>query len=148
MLRKSLPLLTLAHFVECDMHETNGHYSLTQCHKAPHIFHPSFSGFIMNPSRCYEVGFLIAPVLEQERQYVIRCFELLADILKWDVAGISDASLLKSEVVGFRQKTRNAVMGWPGGPISTSELCYFGVLPVGFPSDSLRFASSSGDRIV
>jgi hypothetical protein len=54
-------------------------------------------------------NFVIVPGPKQELRHAIRCFELMATHLKRDVAGLSDPSLLNSEVVGFEQKVRDAL---------------------------------------
>jgi hypothetical protein len=53
--------------------------------------------------------FVIVPVPEQELQHAIRCFELMENYLRWDVAGVSNPSLLNREVEGLEGKVRDAL---------------------------------------
>jgi hypothetical protein len=117
LLRHPLPLRSLAHFIQCEMDEINSAlYHLRSIiippskeDEAPRIYHPSFQDFIMDSSRCSDPGFVIVAVPEQERRHAIRCLELLGRFLKRNVAGISDPSLLNSEVDGFEGKVRDAL---------------------------------------
>ena len=116
-MREPLPLHSLAHFVQFDRQivETTLRrlHSVivppSDIHEAPRIYHPSFLEFIMNPSRCTMSEFVIVPVPKQELRHAIRCFELMATHLRRDVAGISDPSLLNSEVDGFERKVIEAL---------------------------------------
>jgi len=83
--------------------------SPSNIHEAPRIYHPSFLEFIMDGSRCSMAEFVIVPVPEQELRHAVRCFELMTMHLKRDVAGISNPSLLNSEVEGFRQRVRDVL---------------------------------------
>jgi hypothetical protein len=117
VLREPLPLHSLARFVQYDRHTVEATlYHLHSViipafniHEAPRIYHPSFFQFITDASRCSIADFVIVPVPGQEQRHAVRCFELMEIHLKRDVAGISDPSLLNSEVDGFEQKVGNAM---------------------------------------
>jgi hypothetical protein len=117
LMREPLPLHSLAQFLRYKMLDidTTLHHlrsiiiSPSNEHEAPYIYHPSFRDFIGDNSGCSDAGFLIVPVPEQERRHAVRCFELLTKSLKQDVAGISDPSLLNSQVDGFERKVREAL---------------------------------------
>jgi AAA ATPase domain len=117
LLREPLPLRSLSQFVECEVEEIDralyhlGSVIIPPSNKddIPRIYHPSFRDFIMDASRCSDPDFVIVPIPSQERRHAIRCFGLLAQFLKRDIAGISDPSLLNEEVDGFEEKVREAV---------------------------------------
>ncbi|KAF9504200.1 hypothetical protein BS47DRAFT_1334671 [Hydnum rufescens UP504] len=117
LLREPLPLRSLAEFVQYETRvvETSLRHlhsvivPPSNTHEAPRIYHPSFLEFITDPSRCPMSEFVIVAVPEQELRHAIRCFELMATHLRRDVAGISDPSLLNSEVDGFEEKVREAL---------------------------------------
>jgi hypothetical protein len=71
--------------------------------KAPRIYHPSFRDFITDPSRCCIAEFLGVAV-DHEVRHALLCFELMEIFLKHDMAGISDFSLLNSEVEELEEK--------------------------------------------
>jgi hypothetical protein len=117
LLRDPLPLDALARFVKHD--DVGVSAILSQLHSviippvenndAPRIYHPSFPDFITDPSRCSDRRFTIITVPTQERRHALRCFELMSESLRRDLAGIGDASLLNSEVEGFVQKVEDAI---------------------------------------
>ncbi|KAF9505141.1 hypothetical protein BS47DRAFT_1386036 [Hydnum rufescens UP504] len=117
LLRQPLPLGSLAQFVQCtldDVHTALRHLrsviippSIPE--EAPRIYHPSFRDFITDPSRCSIPDFVIVAVPDQELRHALRCLELMATFLRQDVAGISDVSLLNSEVKGLEEKVRDAL---------------------------------------
>jgi AAA ATPase domain len=117
LLRQPLPLGSFAQFVQYELDDVDTalrHLRSIIIHpstldEAPHIYHPSFRDFITNPSRCSIPEFLIVAVPNQELRHALRCFELMATFLKQDVAGISDVSLLNSEVEGLEEKVRDGL---------------------------------------
>jgi NACHT domain len=117
LLREPLPLYSLARFVQYEIpiveatlrHLHSVIVPPSNIHEAPRIYHPSFLEFITDPSRCFLTEFVIVPVPEQELRHAIRCFELMAAHLKRDVAGISDPSLLNTEVEGLERRVKDAL---------------------------------------
>ncbi|KAF9505148.1 hypothetical protein BS47DRAFT_1322404, partial [Hydnum rufescens UP504] len=117
LLRQPLPLGSLAEFVRCtpdDIHTALRHLRSviippSAPDEAPRIYHPSFRDFIMDPSRCSIPDFVIVAGPDQELRHALRCLELMATFLRQDVAGISDVSLLNSEVKGLEEKVRYAL---------------------------------------
>jgi len=77
LLRRPLPLRSLANFVEGDAGMVNNALRHLQSviippsdeNDAPRIYHPSFVDFITSPSRCTMSGFLIVPVPVQEQRH-------------------------------------------------------------------------------
>ncbi|KAF9518438.1 hypothetical protein BS47DRAFT_1389076 [Hydnum rufescens UP504] len=117
LLRQPLPLGSLAEFVQCtpdDIHTALRHLRSviippSAPEESPRIYHPSFRDFIMDPSRCAIPDFVIVAGPDQELRHALRCLELMATFLRQDVAGISDVSLLNSEVKGLGEKVRGAL---------------------------------------
>ncbi|KAF9518945.1 hypothetical protein BS47DRAFT_1337839, partial [Hydnum rufescens UP504] len=117
LLREPLPLGSLAQFVGYKLDDVDSAlYHLRSViiapstpDEAPRIYHPSFRDFITDPSRCSIPEFVIVPVPDQELRHALQCFKLMATFLKQDVAGISDFSLLNSEVEGLEGKARDAL---------------------------------------
>jgi NACHT domain len=117
LLREPLPLDSLARFVRydkeiveaalCHLHSVI--VPPNEIHEAPRIYHPSFLEFITDPSRCRMMEFVIVPEPQQELRHAMRCFELMGEYLREDVAGISDPSLLNREAVGLERKVRDAL---------------------------------------
>ncbi|KAF9518437.1 hypothetical protein BS47DRAFT_299858 [Hydnum rufescens UP504] len=116
LLRQPLPFGSLAQFVQYKLDDVDTALRHLRSviippstpDEAPRIYHPSFRDFITDPSRCSIPEFLIIAVPDQELRHALRCFELLAT-LKQDIAGISDISLLNSEVEGLEEKVRRAL---------------------------------------
>ncbi|KAF9509840.1 hypothetical protein BS47DRAFT_113675 [Hydnum rufescens UP504] len=117
LLRQPLPLRSFAHFVQYELDDVN-----TALHhlrsviilpstldEAPRIYHPSFRDFITDSSRCSIPEFVVVAVPDQELRHALRCFELMATFLKQDIAGISNVSLLNSEVEGLEEKVRDGL---------------------------------------
>ncbi|KAF9505275.1 hypothetical protein BS47DRAFT_561216 [Hydnum rufescens UP504] len=118
LLRAPLPLSSFAQFVQYKLEDVDDalHHLRSVItpppstpDEAPRIYHPSFRDFITDPSRCSIPEFVIVPVPDQELRHALRCFELMATFLKQDIAGISDFSLLNSEVEGLEGKVRDAL---------------------------------------
>ncbi|KAF9503231.1 hypothetical protein BS47DRAFT_1322867 [Hydnum rufescens UP504] len=117
LLRQPLPLGSLVEFVQCtpdDVHTALRHLRSviippSTPDEAPRIYHPSFRDFIMDPSRCAIPDFVIVAGSDQELRHALRCLKLMEISLRQDVAGISDVSLLNSEVKGLEEKVRDAL---------------------------------------
>ncbi|KAF9518419.1 hypothetical protein BS47DRAFT_298514 [Hydnum rufescens UP504] len=117
LLRQPLPLGSLAQFVQCTLDNVDTALDHLRSviippstpDEAPRIYHPSFRDFITDPSRCSIREFVIVAVPDQELRHALRCFELMATFLRQDIAGISDVSLLNSEVEGLEEKVRVAL---------------------------------------
>jgi hypothetical protein len=117
LLREPLPLGSLAHFVECTLDDVDTALRHLRSviippstpDEAPRVYHPSFRDFITDSSRCSIPDFVIVAVPDQELRHALRCLELMATFLRQDIAGISDVSLLNSEVKGLEEKVRDAL---------------------------------------
>jgi AAA ATPase domain len=117
LLREPLPLGSLAQFVQLTLVDVDTALRHLRSviippsipDEAPRIYHPSFRDFITDPSRCSIPEFVIVAVPDQELRHALRCFELMATFLRQDIAGISDVSLLNSEVEGLEEKVREAL---------------------------------------
>ncbi|KAF9518607.1 hypothetical protein BS47DRAFT_220629 [Hydnum rufescens UP504] len=117
LLRQPLPLGSLAQFVQCTLddvdtalrHLRSVIIPPSTLDEAPHIHHPSFRDFITNPSRCSIPEFVIVAGPDQEPRHALRCFQLMETSLRQDIAGISDVSLLNSEVEGLEAKVSDAL---------------------------------------
>lgn len=118
LLRDPLPLDALARFVEYDDYEVSAELSYLHSVIIPpatssdvsRIYHPSFRDFLTMPSRCSDARFRIITVPTHERRHTLRCFELMSNTLKQDIAGIGDASLLNVEVEEFERRVENAIV--------------------------------------
>ncbi|KAF9503562.1 hypothetical protein BS47DRAFT_788982 [Hydnum rufescens UP504] len=117
LLRQPLPLGSLARFVKYKpdgvnialRHLRSVIIPPSSLDEAPHIYHPSFRDFITDPSRCSISEFVIVAIPDQELRHALRCIELMATSLRQDIAGISDVSLLNSEVEGLDEKVRDGL---------------------------------------
>ncbi|KAF9514157.1 hypothetical protein BS47DRAFT_1329073, partial [Hydnum rufescens UP504] len=116
-LREPLPLRSFAQFIQYEQdgvdtalrHLRSVIIPPSTADEAPRIYHPSFRDFITDPSRCSISEFVIVAVPDQELRHALRCFELMETFLKQDIAGISDLSLLNSEVEGLDEKVRDGL---------------------------------------
>ena len=95
LLRDPLSINSLSRFIKYDAEEVSS--ALYHLHsiilepssfeEAPRIFHPSFSDFITDSSRCSEPRFLV-DVPKYEKRLVLRCLEVMLSTLKRDILGI------------------------------------------------------------
>ncbi|KAF9506343.1 hypothetical protein BS47DRAFT_1428372, partial [Hydnum rufescens UP504] len=115
-LRQPLPLRSFACFVQCRLEDVDTALRHLRSviipptlDEAPRIYHPSFRDFITDPSRCSIPEFVIVAVPDQELRHALRCFELMGRFLRQDIVGISDVSLLNSEVERLDEKVGNAL---------------------------------------
>ncbi|KAH9167239.1 hypothetical protein EDB89DRAFT_1856699 [Lactarius sanguifluus] len=76
--------------------------------QAPRVYHLSFSDFIIDSTRCRDVG-LVVDVDSTEREVLLSCLGRLSSQLHRNMAGIEDPSLPHSEIDGFQTKVENAV---------------------------------------
>ena len=76
--------------------------------EAPHVYHLSFSDFIINSSRCTDED-LVVDVDSADRDILLSCFGHLSSQLHRNMAGIDDPSLPHSEMDGFETKVENAI---------------------------------------
>jgi hypothetical protein len=116
LLRDPLPLDALERFVNHDSDDPV-RTVLSQLHSViippsenndvPRIYHPSFPDFLTDPSRCLDPFTIVVPT--HERWHTLRCFELMSEYLRRDIAGIEDPSLLNSEVKEFEQSVQRAI---------------------------------------
>jgi hypothetical protein len=114
--REPLPMVVMERFCELDHGDGSRalHYlhSLIQVpdadNEAPHVYHLSFSDFIIDPTRCTD-GDLVVDVDSAERDVLLSCFGHLSSQLHRNMAGIDDPSLPHSEIDGFETKLANTV---------------------------------------
>ncbi|KAH8978410.1 hypothetical protein EDB86DRAFT_2816071 [Lactarius hatsudake] len=76
--------------------------------QAPRVYHLSFSDFIIDSTRCRDIG-LVVDVDSTEREVLLSCLGRLSSQLHRNMAGIEDPSLPHSEIDGFQTKVENAV---------------------------------------
>ncbi|KAH9021195.1 hypothetical protein EDB85DRAFT_2293563 [Lactarius pseudohatsudake] len=76
--------------------------------QAPRVYHLSFSDFIIDSTRCRDIG-LVVDLDSTEREVLLSCLGRLSSQLHRNMAGIEGPSLPHSEIDGFQTKVENAV---------------------------------------
>ncbi|KAH9059409.1 hypothetical protein EDB83DRAFT_2387554 [Lactarius deliciosus] len=76
--------------------------------QAPRVYHLSFSDFIIDSTRCGDIG-LVVDVDSTEREVLPSCLGRLSSQLHRNMAGIEDPFLPHSEIDDFQTKVENAV---------------------------------------
>ena len=74
----------------------------------PHVYHPSFPDFLVNTKRCSNHNFtIIKPKMHMF--IVLRCFELMEDILCRNILELDDTYILNKEIPDLKVRVQSCI---------------------------------------